>query len=88
MSTTMILIFSVTVVVYTLIYFFKPLRLIKNEKVRFFIDTGLHLLAILYFLYIGLEPKHSMMIVFAVLGISILYKKTADYLKLKKDLRG
>ncbi len=88
MSTTMMLIFSVTVVVYALIYFFKPLRLIKNEKARFFIDAGLHLPAILYFLYIGLEPKHSMMIVFAVLGIFILYKKTADYLKPERNLRG
>jgi hypothetical protein len=56
--------------------------------VRFFMDAGLHLLAIIYFLYLGFESTHSLMTVFAVLGIWILYKKTADYLKVERNLRG
>ena len=85
MMNTTILVFLLTLVAYAALYIFKPLKLIKNGKVRFATDAGLHLLAILCFLYIGLEPKHSPMIVFAVLGVWILYKKIADYLKLKKE---
>ncbi len=72
---------SIGIAAYLVVYFVKPLKIIKNKQTRFIIDIFLYLTAITVFIYLGIVHKHSLLILFSVAGIWFLYKRIICYVK-------
>jgi hypothetical protein len=85
MDSNILLLFSIGVIAYGVLYFVKPLRFIRNLRTRYLVDVALYSLAILYFLLVGIEKKQILVVFFVIIGLWILYKKLRSYPKSTKE---